>query len=126
MHLFLLSLFSLSLIIAENFNNLPYISGETDFSQYMEHNNEEYISDDIDDVYDEDEESDDEYDSIKKPAFYVEGDPDFDSGPPQDGLEYLRRVRYFFILACLIKNNKTQRKRSYKSGVQCKKKILRF
>ncbi|MCL7042294.1 hypothetical protein MKW94_004070 [Papaver nudicaule] len=37
---------------------------------------------------------DDEYDSIKKPAFYVEGDPDFDSGPPEDGLEYLRRVRY--------------------------------
>ncbi|KAI3910272.1 hypothetical protein MKX01_030098 [Papaver californicum] len=45
-------------------------------------------------TYYENEESDDEYDSIKRPAFYVEGDPDFDSGPPEDGLEYLRRVRF--------------------------------
>ncbi|KAF5186207.1 survival motor neuron interacting protein, partial [Thalictrum thalictroides] len=38
--------------------------------------------------------SEDEFDNIQKPAFLVEGDPDFDSGPPQDGLEYLRRVRW--------------------------------
>ncbi|MQL94193.1 hypothetical protein Taro_026849 [Colocasia esculenta] len=40
------------------------------------------------------DESDDEYDSIQRPAFYVEGEPDFESGPPQDGWEYLRRVRW--------------------------------
>ncbi|PIA34435.1 hypothetical protein AQUCO_03700003v1 [Aquilegia coerulea] len=39
-------------------------------------------------------ESEDEFDNIQRPAFLVEGDPDFDSGPPQDGLEYLRRVRW--------------------------------
>lgn len=42
----------------------------------------------------EDSESDEDYASIRRPAFLVEGEPDFDSGPPQDGLEYLRRVRY--------------------------------
>lgn len=43
----------------------------------------------------EDDDSDEDYyNSILKPAFLVEGKPDFDSGPPQDGLEYLRRVRY--------------------------------
>ncbi|KAI3952975.1 hypothetical protein MKX01_028667 [Papaver californicum] len=54
------------------------------------------VCDDHDDgsTYYENEESDDEYDSIKRPAFYVEGDPDSDSGPPEDGLEYLRRVRF--------------------------------
>ncbi|XP_020578077.1 uncharacterized protein LOC110023150 [Phalaenopsis equestris] len=46
----------------------------------------------IDDVDDDD--SDDEYESIQRPAFLVEGEPDFDSGPPLDGLEYLRRVRW--------------------------------
>lgn len=40
-----------------------------------------------------DDDSDDEYGNIQKPAFLVEGEPDFDSGPPLDGLEYLRRVR---------------------------------
>ncbi|XP_031481662.1 uncharacterized protein LOC116251491 [Nymphaea colorata] len=40
------------------------------------------------------ESSDDEYNSIQRPAFSVEGEPDFESGPPQDGLEYLRRVRW--------------------------------
>nr|XP_043608759.1 uncharacterized protein LOC122580545 isoform X2 [Erigeron canadensis] len=44
--------------------------------------------------YYEDEDSDSEYASIQRPAFYVSGEPDFDSGPPQDGLEYLRRVRW--------------------------------
>ncbi|XP_010695327.1 uncharacterized protein LOC104907990 isoform X2 [Beta vulgaris subsp. vulgaris] len=42
----------------------------------------------------ENEESDDEYESIYRPAFKVEGEPDFESGPPEDGLEYLRRVRW--------------------------------
>uniref|UniRef100_A0A1D1ZA89 Gem-associated protein 2 n=1 Tax=Anthurium amnicola TaxID=1678845 RepID=A0A1D1ZA89_9ARAE len=40
------------------------------------------------------DDSDDEYSSIQRPAFLVEGEPDFESGPPQDGLEYLRRVRW--------------------------------
>ncbi|KAF8379336.1 hypothetical protein HHK36_028770 [Tetracentron sinense] len=38
--------------------------------------------------------SDDEYSSIQRPAFFVKGEPNFESGPPQDGLEYLRRVRW--------------------------------
>ncbi|KAK7844144.1 gem-associated protein 2 [Quercus suber] len=42
----------------------------------------------------EDDDSDEDYASIQKPAFLVEGEPDFDSGPPEDGLEYLRRVRW--------------------------------
>uniref|UniRef100_A0A3N7F943 Gem-associated protein 2 n=1 Tax=Populus trichocarpa TaxID=3694 RepID=A0A3N7F943_POPTR len=44
--------------------------------------------------YDEEDDSDDDYASIQRPAFAVEGEPDFDSGPPEDGLEYLRRVRW--------------------------------
>ncbi|KAK8958718.1 hypothetical protein KSP40_PGU007711 [Platanthera guangdongensis] len=42
----------------------------------------------------DDDDMDDEIDSIQKPAFLVQGEPDFDSGPPLDGLEYLRRVRW--------------------------------
>ncbi|PSS35902.1 Gem-associated protein [Actinidia chinensis var. chinensis] len=42
----------------------------------------------------EEDDSDDDYSSIQRPAFLVIGEPDFDSGPPQDGLEYLRRVRW--------------------------------
>lgn len=42
---------------------------------------------------DDDDSSDSESDSIQRPAFYVEGEPDFESGSPQDGMEYLRRVR---------------------------------
>ncbi|GMH08709.1 hypothetical protein Nepgr_010549 [Nepenthes gracilis] len=42
----------------------------------------------------EDESSDNDYDGILRPAFLVEGEPNFDSGPPEDGLEYLRRVRW--------------------------------
>lgn len=45
----------------------------------------------------EDEDSDEDYASIQRPAFLVEGEPDFESGPPEDGLEYLRRVRYYII-----------------------------
>ncbi|KAJ7957382.1 gem-associated protein 2-like [Quillaja saponaria] len=41
-----------------------------------------------------DDDSDEEYASIQKPAFSVEGEPNFESGPPEDGLEYLRRVRW--------------------------------
>lgn len=44
--------------------------------------------------YYEEEDSDSEHVSIQRPAFMVTGEPDFDSGPPQDGLEYLRRVRW--------------------------------
>ncbi|KAI0496280.1 hypothetical protein KFK09_022594 [Dendrobium nobile] len=59
-------------------------------ASYCEHNNiEEFEIDDLDD-----DDSDDEYRSIQRPAFLVEGEPDFDSGPPLDGLEYLRRVRW--------------------------------
>ncbi|XP_039009411.1 uncharacterized protein LOC120137827 [Hibiscus syriacus] len=42
----------------------------------------------------EDDDSDEDYTTILRPAFMVEGEPDFDSGPPEDGLEYLRRVRW--------------------------------
>ena len=41
----------------------------------------------------EDDDSDEDYTSILRPVFMVKGEPDFDSGPPEDGLEYLRRVR---------------------------------
>lgn len=58
-------------------------SGENDKYSYTE--------------YVEDEDSDDSF-SIQRRAFLVEGEPDFDAGPPEDGLEYLRRVRYFFYL----------------------------
>ncbi|KAF7807303.1 putative Spliceosome protein-related [Senna tora] len=40
-----------------------------------------------------DSDSEDDYDSIQKPAFLVNGEPNFDLGPPEDGWEYLRRVR---------------------------------
>ncbi|KDP42852.1 hypothetical protein JCGZ_23794 [Jatropha curcas] len=42
----------------------------------------------------EEEDSDEDYASVQRPAFLVEGEPDFDSGPPEDGWEYLRRVRW--------------------------------
>ncbi|XP_062095971.1 uncharacterized protein LOC133801723 [Humulus lupulus] len=44
--------------------------------------------------YSEDDDSDEDYASIQRPAFAVKGEPNFDSGPPEDGLEYLRRVRW--------------------------------
>ncbi|TXG54093.1 hypothetical protein EZV62_019349 [Acer yangbiense] len=49
----------------------------------------------------EDYDTDKDYASIQRPAFMVEGEPDFDSGPPEDGLEYLRRVRISGILVSL-------------------------
>ncbi|XP_030520868.1 uncharacterized protein LOC115734288 [Rhodamnia argentea] len=43
----------------------------------------------------EDSDDNDEYfSSIQRPAFSVEGEPNFDAGPPEDGLEFLRRVRW--------------------------------
>lgn len=39
------------------------------------------------------EDSDEEV-SLQPLAFQVEGEPDFESGPPQDGFEYLRRVMW--------------------------------
>lgn len=44
-----------------------------------------------------DSDCDEDYSSIQRPAFLVEGEPNFDLGPPDDGLEYLRRVRYYFV-----------------------------
>lgn len=52
----------------------------------------------VEEEFFEDEDSDEDYSSIQRPAFMVTGEPNFDSGPPQDGLEYLRRVRYYFQL----------------------------
>lgn len=54
----------------------------------------EDIFDEYENIIDEDDSSGDEYESIQRPAFLVEGEPDLDSGPPLDGLEYLRRVRW--------------------------------
>ena len=51
----------------------------------------------LEEEYDEEVDSDDDYASIQRPAFAVEGEPDFDSGPPEDGLEFLRRVRYHYV-----------------------------
>ncbi|XP_022145185.1 uncharacterized protein LOC111014690 isoform X2 [Momordica charantia] len=55
------------------------------------------VSEDGNTILDEcsgDSDDDKYYHSIQRPAFLVEGEPDFDSGPPEDGLEYLRRVRW--------------------------------
>ena len=51
------------------------------------------VEEQVEDVECEDD-SDDDYEGILKPAFAVDGDPDFESGEPLDGFEYLRRVRY--------------------------------
>lgn len=53
-------------------------------------------------------EDNDDYTSILRPAFAVDGEPDFDSGEPEDGFEYLRRVRYvclsvpIFLCICIV------------------------
>ncbi|KAJ0977026.1 hypothetical protein J5N97_012500 [Dioscorea zingiberensis] len=51
---------------------------------------------DVEEMFSEDDggSSDGGSDNIQRPAFYVEGEPDFESGSPQDGMEYLRRVRW--------------------------------
>ncbi|RLM68892.1 gem-associated protein 2-like [Panicum miliaceum] len=51
------------------------------------------VEEQAEDVEYEDD-SDDDYEGILKPAFAVDGDPDFESGEPLDGFEYLRRVRW--------------------------------
>jgi gem associated protein 2 len=43
------------------------------------------------------DDSGDEYEGILKPAFAVDGEPDFESGEPLDGFEYIRRVRYYLL-----------------------------
>ncbi|KAJ7564202.1 hypothetical protein O6H91_02G006800 [Diphasiastrum complanatum] len=43
---------------------------------------------------DDSQDSEDDTESFQQRAFVVSGEPDFDSGPPEDGLEYLRRVRW--------------------------------
>ncbi|GAV69941.1 SIP1 domain-containing protein, partial [Cephalotus follicularis] len=48
----------------------------------------------LEDECSEDDDSDENYASIQRPALMVEGEPNFDSGPPEDGLEFLRRVRW--------------------------------
>ncbi|CAM8877977.1 unnamed protein product [Rhodiola kirilowii] len=48
----------------------------------------------LDEEFSQDSDSDEEYDGILKPAFHVDGEPNFDSGPPEDGMEYLRRARW--------------------------------
>lgn len=45
-------------------------------------------------VYEDD--SEEEVESFQPLAFAVEGEPDFESGEPQDGWEYLRRVKWEF------------------------------
>ena len=39
-------------------------------------------------------EEEDKRQGMRARALPVDGDPDFDSGPPVDGFEYLRRVRH--------------------------------
>ncbi|KAG8089608.1 hypothetical protein GUJ93_ZPchr0011g27048 [Zizania palustris] len=61
-------------------------------SNVVPHLIEEPFDQDGDVEYDDD--SDDDYDGILKPAFAVDGDPDFELAEPLDGFEYLRRVRW--------------------------------
>jgi gem associated protein 2 len=44
------------------------------------------------------DDNDDDYEGILKPAFAVEGDPNFESDELLDGFEYLRCVRYSLLL----------------------------
>lgn len=82
-------------ILGESFLEGPSCDSETMSSMDLTcnaSNNED--SNDLEEECSEQEESSDEYESIQRPAFLVEGEPDFESGPPEDGLEYLRRVRW--------------------------------
>ncbi|PWA34736.1 gem-associated protein 2 [Artemisia annua] len=79
------------------FSNKNEISGNEPDNKMQNTNQMDHLSGgdlDVEEDYYEDEYSDSEDVSIQRPAFYVTGEPDFDSGPPQDGLEYLRRVRW--------------------------------
>lgn len=70
------------------YEELPSQISESNTENVQQSSNVPYEEqDDFDD-------SEDEFDSLLKPAFLVEGEPDFDSGPPQDGIEYLRRVKW--------------------------------
>ena len=40
----------------------------------------------------EDSDNDEDYSSFQRPAFLLEGEPDFDSSPPENGLEYLHKA----------------------------------
>ncbi|CAM6048466.1 unnamed protein product [Sphagnum compactum] len=53
----------------------------------------EWAEVDEEEEVEEEEDSEEDVDSFQPRAFAVEGEPDFASGPPQDGWEYLRRVR---------------------------------
>ena len=58
---------------------------------------EDFEEEEIDMEEEEDEkvaEEEDRRQGMRARALPVDGDPDFDSGPPVDGFEYLRRVRH--------------------------------
>lgn len=84
--------FSLNMVESGIFISSDVTYGETLVGSeiYTSEGTSYYEDNDVEEFDD----SDDEYGSIQKPAFQVEGEPDFDSGPPLDGLEYLRRVRW--------------------------------
>ena len=50
--------------------------------------------------------SEDDEETFQHAVLQVQGEPDFESGPPEDGWEYLRRVRY--LLTHPSKMNKSQ------------------
>jgi len=55
---------------------------------------EETNDEEEDDDEDEDEDDEDEDEGLRRRALPVEGEPDYASGPPMDGFEYLRRVAH--------------------------------
>ncbi|CAK7327512.1 unnamed protein product [Dovyalis caffra] len=68
----------------------------------------------LEEEYGEEDDSDNDYASIQRPAFVVEGEPDFDSGPSEDGLEFLRHVRWEAAHIPKVKVAKLDRSRIYK------------
>ncbi|KAL4591241.1 hypothetical protein LXL04_004197 [Taraxacum kok-saghyz] len=74
-----------------NFDPRPQFANKNGNNEVQNTNQVDHDLEGEDDNY-EGEDSDSEHVSIQRPAFMVTGEPDFDSGPPQDGLEYLRRV----------------------------------
>jgi len=42
----------------------------------------------------EEDDDDDDAEGLRSRALPADGEPDYDAGPPVDGLEYLRRVRH--------------------------------
>ncbi|CAH9083397.1 unnamed protein product [Cuscuta epithymum] len=88
--------------------------GHVSFGQKESNENEDSFVVEEDTNYDD---SDDDCISIQRPAFFVEGEPDFDSGPPEDGLEYLRRVRWEAerlpkVKVCKIERSKIKKEQS--------------